>query len=43
MQLIVLIMYGLAGLADDAGENATSDITTINTPPKLGALRASGT
>ena len=43
MQLIVFITYGLSGLADDAGDNATSDITTINTPPKLGALRVSGT
>jgi hypothetical protein len=43
MQLIVLIMYGLTGLADEAGDNATPDITTINTPPKLRALRVSGT
>ena len=34
-QLIVLMMHGLAGLADDVGNNETSDTITINTPTKI--------
>jgi len=43
MQLIVLITGGLTGLTNGAGDTATSDISTINTPPKLKALLASET